>query len=188
MKKIVLIVCVLLFCGCSAKYPQTAHLDIMMPSQTAEVYSNSAVFVHGFDSRETPEVVLYNIKKDQTVRVPGAEAPLVVVVDRLTAGLKEQGLSFEREAPVRIDLEIKELKATVTKSKTMYTCEAVIQIILKASNGQSSIRKKYNRQDEQKSVSRPKIGKIENMLNTQLAEIITEMLSDRDLRDLINEK
>jgi uncharacterized lipoprotein len=188
MKKIVLIVCVLLFCGCSVKYPQTAHLDAMIPSQTATIYSNSAVFVHGFDSRETPEVVLYNIKKDQTVKVPGADAPLVVVIERLTAGLTEQGLKFEREAPVRIDLEIKQLSAAVTKSKTMYTCEAVIEIILKASNGQSSISKKYNRQDEQKSFSRPKIAKIEDMLNSQLSEIIAEMLSDQALRELINEK
>jgi uncharacterized lipoprotein len=70
----------------------------------------------------------------------------------------------------------------------LYKFEAVSQIILKATNGQSSIEKKYNRQDDKKSFSRPKISEIENMLNNQLSEIITEMLSDQDLRELINEK
>lgn len=188
MNKIVLVICVFFLSGCGVKYPETAYLDVLIPSQSAEVYSNSTVFVHGFDTRESTEVVVYKVKKEPVVKVPGVDAPLVVITERLTAGLKDQGLMFERNAPVRIDLEIKQLLATVTKPKFLYKFEAVSQIILKATNGQSSIEKKYNRQDDKKSFSRPKITGIENMLNNQLSEIITEMLSDQDLRELINEK
>lgn len=188
MNKIVLLICVFLLTGCGVKYPETANLNLQVPSQSAAMYANLTVFVHGQDARENPEVIIYKVKKEPVVKVPNLNAPLIVITERLTGGLREQGLQFESNSPVRIDLELNQLLVTVTKPKKLYSVVAVSQITLKAINGKESLTKKYNRQDDRKSVSRPKIAKIEDMLNNQLSDIVTQILSDMELQELITKK
>lgn len=188
MNKIVLIICALILTGCGAKYPQNVTLNLMIPSPAAPVYSDTAVAVNGTDVRKSKEVVVYKIKKEPVVKVPSLSSPSVVITERLSGGLREQGLTFESNAPVRIDLELRQLLVTVTKAKLTYNYEAVSQIAVKAANGQKSISKKYNRQADRQSVSRPKVAEIEKMLNNQLSEIVKQILADIDLQELISTK
>ena len=188
MKKFILLTCVFLLSGCGVKYPQTANLNLMVPSQSTAVYTNSTAFVHGQDLRENPEVIVYKTKKKPEVKVPNLNSPIVLISERLTGGLREQGLQFETNSPVQISLELKQLLATVTKSKSMYNLEAASHLTLKAANGNNALSKKYNRQNNRKSVSRPKLSEIEKMLNEQLSDIVTQILSDKELQDLIEKK
>ena len=188
MKNIILLACVLLFAGCGAKYPETANLNLLVPDQSATVYSNSTVYVNGQDVRESPEVIIYKLKKEPVVKVPNINSPLVVVTERLTGGLREQGLQFETNSPARIMLKLNQLLVTVTKTKALYNIEGVSQITLKVTKGNDSLTKRYNRQNDRKSVSRPKISEIENMLNEQLSDIVTEILSDTEIQELIANK
>jgi len=188
MNKIVLFTYVFLLTGCGVKYPETANLNLRVPSQSAAVYANSTVFVHGQDARENPEVIVYKVKKEPVVKVPNLNAPLIVITERLTGGLREQGMQFESNSPVRIELKLNQLLATITKPKRLYSVEAVSRITLKAINGKKSLTKKYNHQDDLKSVFRPKIAEIENMLNNQLSDIVTQILSDMQLQELIIKK
>jgi uncharacterized lipoprotein YajG len=185
MNKIVLLTCALLLTGCGVKYPETANLKLMVPSQSDTVYTNSTVLVNGLDARENGEVLVYKVKEEPVVKVPSLNSPIAVITEALSDGMREQGLQFETNAPVRIDLELNQLMVTVSKSKTLYNFKAVSQITLKAMSGKNSFTKKYNRQDDRKSVLRPKITEIENLLNGQLSDIIMKILSDMDLRELI---
>ncbi|MBT8361847.1 MAG: YajG family lipoprotein [Deltaproteobacteria bacterium] len=188
MNKIVLLTCVLFLTGCGVKYPETANLKLMVPSQSVAVYTNSTVLVNGLDARENGEVLIYKVKDDPVVKVPSLNSPITVITDGLLDGMREQGLKVETTAPVRIDLELNQLLVTVSKSKSLYNFKAVSQITLKAMNDKNSFIKKYSRQDDRKSVLRPKITEIENMLNGQLSDIVTKILSDLDLRELITNR
>ena len=188
MNKIVLFTCVLLLTGCGVKYPETANLKLMVPSQSVAVYTNSTVLVNGLDARENGEVLVYKVKEEPVVKVPSLNSPITVITEGLSDGMREQGLKIETNAPVRIDLELNQLLVTVSKSNNLYNSQAVSQITLKAMNGKNSFTKTYNRQDDRKSVLRPKITEIENMLNGQLSDIIIKILSDMDLRELITNR
>lgn len=188
MNKIVLLICAILLTGCGVKYPKTANLDLLVPAQSSAMYSNTTVFVHGHDARKTPEIIVYKVEKKSVVKVPNVNPPLKVIADRLTGGLREQGLLFETNSPACIVLELNRLLVTVTQPKAHYNFEAVSQITLKATNGKKSLTKKYNRQEERKSVFRPKITEMENMLNDQLSDIVTQILSDKEFQELIMQK
>ena len=185
MNKIVLLTCVLLLSGCGVKYPETANLNLMVPSQPEAVYTNSMALINGLDVRENAEVIVYKVKKEPVVKVPSLNSPITIITEDLSSGLREQGLQTETNAPVRIDLELNQLLVTVSKSKSLYNSQAVSQITLKAIHGKTSFTKKYTRQNDQESVLRPKITEIENMLNDQLSDIVMTILSDMDLRELI---
>lgn len=185
MNKIVVTICLFLLTSCAVKYPETANINLQIPDQSAQIYNNLTVFVQGKDLRENPEIVFYRVKKEPAVKVPNLSSPLVVITERLTGGLREQGLQFENDSPVRIDLELDQLLVTVTKPKKMYSIDAVSQITLNAIHGKKSLTKKFNRQADRKSVSLPKIEEIENMLNDQLSEIVMQILSDMELRELM---
>ena len=188
MKKFILLTCVFLLTGCGVKYPKTANLKLMVPSQSIAVYTNSTAFVHGHDARDNPEVIVYKVKKKPEVKVPNLNSPIVLFSKRLTDGLREQGLQFEINSPVQMSLELNQLLATVAKSKSLYNLDAVSQVTLKTTNDNNSLTKKYNRQNNRKSLSRPKITEIEKMLNEQLSDIVTQILSDIELQKLITKK
>ncbi len=185
MNKIVLLTCVLLLTGCGVKYPETANLKLMVPSQSAEVYTDLTVAINGLDARENTEVIVYEMKDEPVVKVPSLHSPITIITEGLLGGMREQGLQIEVDAPVSIDAELNQLLVTVSKSKTLYNFQAVCQITLKAMNDKNSFTKTYNRKDDRKSILRPKVTEIENMLNDQLSNIVTQILSDMDLRELI---
>ena len=185
MKKIILLACVLLLPGCTLKYPETANLNLQVPSQSPAVYTNSAASVRGRDSRENPEVVVFKVKNEPVVKVTNLSPPHIVVTERLVGGLREQGLEFESSAPVRILLDLTQLLVTVTKPKLLYNAEAVSEITLEVKNSKTTVKKKYTRNDSKESVSRPKIGEIEKMLNDQLSTIVNQILADAEFSRLI---
>lgn len=187
MKIIFLLACVLLFSGCTVKYPDNANLNLQIPIQSSEVYTNSTASVKGHDARENPEVVVFKIKDEPVVKVPNLNSPHIVVTERLAGGLRDQGLQFESNSSVRILLYLNQLLATVTKSKLLYTTEAASQISLEVITSKTSLTKKFTRNDNQESVSRPDIGEIEKMLNDQLTDIINQILIDAELRELIGD-
>lgn len=188
MNKIVLIISVLLLSGCAVKYPETANLKLMVPSQSAAVYTNLTVSINGLDARENADVIVYKVKEEPAVKVPSLNSPITLIKEDLSTGMREQGLQIEANAPVRIDLELNQLLVTVSKPKRLYNSQAVSQITLKAINGKNSFTKKYTRQDDNESVLRPKISEIENMLNDQLSDIVITILSDMDLRELLTKR
>lgn len=188
MNRMVLLLCVLLLSGCGVKYPETAIINLEIPSQPEAVYSNSFATVNGLDTRENSEVVAYKLKKEPVVKVSSLTPPITIIIEELLAGLRNQGLQIETAAPVNIDLELNQLLVTVSKFKSLYNSQVVSQITLKARHGKNSITKEYTRKNDQESVLLPKINEIETMLNDQLSDVVLTILSDRDLRDLIKAK
>jgi uncharacterized lipoprotein len=185
MKKIFLFACVLLLPGCTVKYPETANLNLQVPVQSSVVYTNSTASVNGYDTRENPEIIVFKVKNESVVKVPSLNSPHVVITERLAGGLREQGLQFESNSPVRILIYLNQLLATVTKPKLLYNSEAVSQVTLEVITSRTSLTKKFTRNNSQESVSRPDLAEIEKMLNDQLSSIVNQILIDAEFRELI---
>lgn len=186
MKIFPLLACVLFLSGCGIKYPETANINLQVHKQSTTVYTNVAASVSGYDARDYQEIVVFKVKKEPVVKVENQNPPHIVITERLTGGLREQGLIFESNSPVQILLELNQLLVTVTKPKVLYNSEAVSQVTLKVTNRETSIKRTYNRQDNLKSGSRPKIDEIEEMLNDQLSTIVDTILADEELHEIIN--
>lgn len=188
MNKLVLILCVLLLSGCAVKYPETAKLNLEITGEAETVYTDSFAAIKGVDARAQAEVIVYKLKNEPVVRVASLTPPVTIITEELEIGLREQGIQIDRDAPVRIELELDQLVVTVTKPKRLYNAEAASQITLNARYGKNSITKEYIRQSSEESVMLPKINHLENMLNDQLSDLVTTILSDQDLQELIIQK
>jgi uncharacterized lipoprotein YajG len=185
MKKIILLACILLFPGCTVKYPETANLSLQVPVQSSLVYTNSTASVRGHDARENPEIIVFKVKNEPVVKILNLNSPHIVITERLADGLREQGLQFKSNSPVRILLNVNQLLVTVTKSNLLYNSEAVSEVTLDITNSKTSLTKKYTRNHNQGSISRPKIDQIEKMLNDQLSAIVNQVLMDIEFRESI---
>ena len=188
MNKIVLFICVLLLSGCGVKYPETTNLNIELTSQPETVYTNSFASIKGFDGRQQTEVIVYKLKNEPVVRVSSLTPPVTIITEELKNGLGKQGIRIDRDAPVRLELELDQLLVTVSKPKRFYNAEAASQITLKARYAKDSLTKEYIRQSSEESVLLPKIDDLENMLNDQLSDLVTTILADNDLREFIIKK
>ena len=188
MNKLVLLLCILFLSGCGVKYPETANLNLEVTSQPETVYTDSFASIKGLDARERPEVIVYQLKNEPVVWVSSPTPPINIITEELKSGLRNQGIRIDRDGPVRIDLELNQLLVTVTKPKRLYNAEAVSQVTLNARYGKNSITKEYIRQNSEESVRLPKVDQLETMLNEQLSDLVTTILADKNLRELIIQK
>ncbi len=186
MRALLAVVLFLLVAGCAPKYPDTANLNLHVASQQAALFAGgTAATMQGRDVRGYDEIIRYQIKNDPVVAIPNLNAPQIVVSERLAIGLREQGLVFEHSAPVQILLEINDLLATVNKPELLYKTEAVSRISVSVTNRGDTLIKRYRKQAERTSATRPDIEDLEDLLNDQLSQIINQILADVELRELM---
>ena len=188
MNKLVLLLCILFLSGCGVKYPETANLNLEVTSQPETVYTDSFASIKGLDARERPEVIVYQLKNEPVVWVSSPTPPITIITEELKSGFRNQGIIIDRDGPVRIDLELNQLLVTLTKPKRLYNAEAVSKVTLNARYGKNSITKEYIRQNSEESVRLPKVDQLETMLNEQLSDLVTTILADKNVRELIIQK
>lgn len=186
MKKIALVACILLLAGCSAKYPLTTNLHLRVGSQSTGIYNNTITAVlKGHDARRDKAVVAYRIGDQPEILLENATEPHVLITDRLANGLLEQGLVFQNSAPVRIQINLDELLANVSRPKLLYSATARSHVTLILNNRGTTLTKTYDREANRESATRPPVQDLEAMLNEQLNEIIKQILQDDEVRTAI---
>ncbi len=189
MNKIVILAFAVLLTGCGAKYPLTTNLNLQVSSQPAGIYSNgTSAALKGRDNRRDSAVAVYKFKDEPEIQIPNETEPHLLVTERLAIGLQEQGLKFESNSPVRIQLDLNELLVTVTRPKLLYSAKAKSRLSLTIKNGDISLTKKYDREANHESVTRPPLQDLEKMLNDQLTEIVTQILQDKEIQTAISKK
>lgn len=187
MKKIILLACLLILTGC-AKQPVIANLNPQLGEQPSGVYSagTSAVII-GQDSRKSKDVVVY-LSDEPATGLANLSAPQDVIAKELVDGLQRQGLTIDRSAPVQVKFDINELLVRVTRANMLYTAEGKTSLTLTVENRGSVDTRIYKREEKKDSATRPDLPKLEKMLNTQLADIIQQMLQDEEVRKLIRRR
>ncbi len=186
MKKLALLIVSLLLVSCANNYPLNANLNLQIIEQTAGVYGpDITADFDGSDNRENPEVAVYQITEGAAVRITNLSPPHILVTERLAGGFRQQGLQQESTSPVKISLEIKELLATVTRPKVLYMTNAVSQIHLTVNNRGRTLTKTYNLESNRESLTKPEITELEELLDTQLSDIVAEILGDINVQKFI---
>lgn len=185
MNRILLLcACLMLFAGC-AKQPVIANLNPRIGEQPSGVYSGpQSVAVIGKDLRKTADVVVY-LSDEPPTGLANIGSVQDLIAERLSAGLRDQGLRVDASSPVRVKFDINELGVRVTRPKMLYLAEGKTYITLNVENRGTVFTKTYKREASKESARRPDLPKLEEMLNTQLAEIINLMLQDGEVRSLI---
>lgn len=185
MNRIILLcTCLLVFAGC-AKQPVIANLNPRISEQPRGIYADpQTVAVTGRDLRKTADVVAYLSDMPPT-GLANLHAPQEVVADRLSEGLRSQGLRLDPSSPVHLKFDINELLVRVSRPKMLYNAEAKTFITLTVENGGTVFTKTYKREANKESAMRPDLPKLEEMLNSQLAEIVNMILQDEEVRSLL---
>ncbi len=186
MKKITILLLSLLIFSCGYNYPINANLNLQIIPQTGDIYSSDiTAALSGKDSRANPEVVIYQITDGAAVRITNLSPPHILISERLAGGFREQGLQQESSAPVKINLEIKELVATVTRPKVLYMTTAISQLYLTIDNRGRTLTKTYNLESKREALVKPDIAELEQLLDLQLSDIISQILGDTNIQSFI---
>lgn len=187
MKKIIVLACFLLLTGC-AKKPVIANLNLYLGEQPAGVYADPlSAAISGKDSRKSQDVVVY-LSDEPPTGLANISAPQDLISAKLADGLKRQGLRIEPSAPVHLNFDINELLVRVSRSKMLYTAEGNTFISLTVENRGTVFNKTYKREATKDSATRPDLPALEEMLNTQLADIVQQVLQDDEVRKLIGKR
>jgi uncharacterized lipoprotein len=177
----------LLLAGCSANYPITSDLTLVVSSQPTGIYRDgTTAALTGHDARANSAVIIYRLKGEPEIEIPNQTAVHLVVTEQLADGLKEQGVVFASASPVRIRLDIKELLVTVTRPQLLYRATAKSHLSLTIKNKGMSLTRTYNREANRESVTKPPVKDLEAMVNDQLSNIIEQILQDEEIRTTIN--
>lgn len=189
MKNFFLLAFALLLTGCGAQYPATTNLKLEIGSQPSGLYGDeTTATLKGHDARKNDAVVVYRFKGESEIRIPNGTAPHALVAKSLADGLKEQGLEFVSGSPVRIEVDLNDLVAVVTRPKVLYSAKANSHLTLTIINRGFSLSKTYDREANRESVSRPSVQDLENMLNGQLDDIVKQILQDQEVHAAIVKK
>ncbi len=187
MKNLAVLILLILFTGCAHNYPINANLNLQIIPQTDGIYSDGkTASITGIDSRTEPEVVIYQITDGAAVRITNLSPPHILVSERLAGGLREQGLQQESLSPIKIQLDIKELVATVTRAKVLYLTKATSSINLIIDNRGRTLTKSYNLESNRESLSKPDMTDLEKLLDAQLSDIVSQILGDSNIQEFIN--
>ena len=189
MNKHLLLLFALLLAGCSAKYPTATNLSLPVSRQPADMFrEGTSAFLAGHDARTNSAVAIYQLKGEPLIEIPNRIAPHILVTEQLAGGLKEQGLVFASDSPVRIRLDINELLVTVTRPQLLYRATASSRLTLTVKNQGMSLTKTFDREANRESVTRPPVADLEQMVNGQLTDIINQILQDEEIRATIDKK
>ncbi len=187
MNRLLFFTCLFLFVGC-AKQPVIANLNPRLGEQPAGIYSggHSAV-ISGQDARKSSEVVIF-MNDQPSTRLANVSAPSDLFAARLFAGLRDQGLVIEPSSPVHLKFIINDLLVRVTHDKLLYSADAKTYITLAVENRGTVFTKVFKREANNDSATRPDLPDLEGMLNTQLADILQQIVQDGEIRQLISRK
>jgi uncharacterized lipoprotein len=187
VKKILLLFLAIFLTGCGVQYPLTTKLDLQHGMQPTRIYFGNTLSatLKGHDARTESAVVIYRQKGKPAVELPNETAPHVLITERLAAGLQEQGLSFQRAAPIRIQLDLNELVATVSRTKILYSITAKSRLVLTIKNSDITLTKTYSREANRDAATRPAVQDLEKLLNSQLTDIVNQILQDAEIQDTI---
>jgi uncharacterized lipoprotein len=187
MNRLLLLTCLFLLFGC-AKQPVIANLNPRLGEQAAGIYKGGlSATIIGKDARKSEEVVIF-MNDEPASRLANVSAPKDLISARLTTGLRDQGLAIEPSSPVRLKFDINELLVRVTHQKMLYTAEGKTHIVLNVENRGAVFTRVYKREANKDSATRPDLPDLEGMLNTQLADIMQQIIQDEEIRQLISRK
>lgn len=186
-RTLLLCLCLFLFAGC-AKQPVIANLNPRISEQPEGIYGHpQTVAVAGKDLRKTADVVVYQSDRPPT-GLANIGSVKELIADRLSEGLRSQGLRMDPSSPVHVQFDINELLVRVSRPKMLYVAEARTFITLNVEHQGTVFTKTYKREASKESARRPGLPSLEEMLNGQIAEIVNMILQDQEVRSLINKR
>lgn len=187
--KYLLVFCILLLQACTAQIPLQTNLHLKVPSQTADIFpSSTMISISGKDERSEKDVLVFAIKNDPPIGLTNTNPPHLLLAEALSTGFQRQGLTVYKESPIRLTISIKKLLLNVTKPEILYQSKlsTEIYIVVENSKKRTQFSKTYTAAVVEESVQRPKIDFLESMIAKQVDEIVQQILSNQEIRAVIN--
>ncbi|MDP3479069.1 MAG: YajG family lipoprotein [Desulfoprunum sp.] len=191
MKRLLLMIIAVMLSGCAATLPDKINLNPILENQPAGVYPPALdIFVDSKDDRFEKHVVTYSFKNEPSIMLFNQVAPQIMLAERLTDGLSQQGLTRVGRSTITVTIAIEEMMVTVTKTKSglLYNSAARSRLRLTVNNNGSILTKDYNREASKETATKPDIPDLEAMLNVQLSDVIEKILGDGQVREAIRGK
>lgn len=126
------------------------------------------------------------VDQEPQIYLPHAELP-TLVERALTDALEAQKARVVVSANTRMTLLIKSLNARVSESLTQHTSNAVAEFEVQISDGRRQFNKTFSGKAELTGPLLHEQSKVENQLNNLIIQIITRMISDKEVIAFLEE-
>ncbi|WP_163340506.1 YajG family lipoprotein [Desulfopila sp. IMCC35008] len=186
----VLLAFTLFMAGCGTPVHKNAYLDFGIIPQQAGVYvDRESALITARDKRKENEVITYHPGTKQQLKILADPSINSILTDQLAKGFADQGLILTREEPgAYIMIEIVSLHADIARDKGLYLAEVTTSLRLTVETTHKKLTKTYNRDADRKSISKPLLQDVEEMIRDQLQEIVNLILIDREIQTTIKQQ
>ncbi|HKJ65598.1 MAG TPA: YajG family lipoprotein, partial [Desulfopila sp.] len=76
----------------------------------------------------------------------------------------------------------------VNRAKMVHHTTVVSRVNLRLEHNGRTLGKKYNHESNRESLDRPEVEELEELLETQLSDIVGQILTDEAIRDFIKQQ
>lgn len=185
MKKIIFLLTAMLLGGCATHWPEIAYINPQIIPSNQQYYSGNSVTLEGVDRREAAYVFSVK-KKDQAAILVGTDRPLATILsDKLSEGLRSQGLNVGNIGSTHVQLEVLQAAVTVEEKTFTYVTRAKVSLKITADYQGNKVSKQFNASSSKEGPGQPDMAELESILNQHLGNLLQQMMSDQQVRAYI---
>ncbi|ENY73061.1 lipoprotein [Aeromonas diversa CDC 2478-85] len=182
MKKSLILMAALALGGCATSWPETAYINPQIIPANQQYYSGNSITLEGIDRREAAYVISVK-KKEKAPVLVNPYAPLgQILSDKLSEGLRSQGLNVGNTGTTNLQLEVLQAAVNVEEKTFTYVTKSKVSLRATADFQGNRVSKQYNASSSKEGPGQPDMSELESTLNQQLSGLLQQVLADQQLR------
>lgn len=185
MKKSLILMGALLLGGCATSWPETAYINPQIIPANQQYYSGNSITLEGVDRRDAAYVISVK-KREKAPVLVNAYAPLgQVLADKLSEGLRSQGLNVGGIGSTHLQLEVLQAAVNVEEKTFTYVTKSRVSLKATADFQGNRVSKQFNATSSKEGPGEPDMSDLESTLNQQLGNLLQQILADQQLRSYL---
>lgn len=183
LKQILLGTSLLLLTAC-ASVPEQVNISTA-PVNLAPKYSNTTVSLTSRDIRDANYLIAIHKVGDPAKLINNKASLAKLAETSLQQGWEQQGLVFDPQAEVAINLEVQVARIDVQQDAFEYMAESALIVILSVENEGQTLTKQFSRASTLTGAFNPSIPELEAKFSQQLSLLLTDIFEDQQVNDYL---
>lgn len=176
---------ILMLGGCSSTLPIYLHLSPDVTAPSLQYQNAPSIALTSADLRVNKHIVSIS-EKDKKTQLINNDAPINdVLADKLGQALTKQGVRISANANTKFHLEVIQLLTEVKQQRTKHTAKNTIELRLVITTPNRKVTKQYKNISSSEDSFSPSSADLEASLDKLLANVLSQMLSDKQVQQEI---
>ncbi|MFT5879262.1 MAG: putative lipoprotein [Moritella sp.] len=183
LKQILLATGLLLLTACASD-PEQVNISTA-PVKLVPKYSNTTVSLTSRDIRDANYLIAIHKIGDPAKLINNQSSLAKLAEMSLQQGWQQQGLVFDPQAEVAINLEVRVARIDVQQDAFEYMAESDLVLILSVENEGQTLTKQFSRASTLTGAFNPSIPELEAKFSQQLSLLLTDIFEDQQVNEYL---